>query len=300
VKIPQSSPSATNDLANEIRDETEIGLDYATLAELRGDGEGALDHACPLCGPDRRSEYNRTRKVLRTWEPSPGFITYYCARCEAQGYANANAASRSSSSRRAASPSPRQEDPLRLAHVEQYWQRASPTLPWSVVAYFRWRGLDFKNVPSGVFRYRDGCIVARYSDPSTGAPKGVWRRPIDGRKPTALGPMGGGVIRLFPEITDKRLVIAEGVETALAAATRITHRGRPLRPAWATGCAGNMRRFPVIDGVEQLVILVDNDASETGQRAAEECARRWSNGGREAIRLLPRKLGTDFNDLLRQ
>jgi hypothetical protein len=73
-----------------------------------------------------------------------------------------------------------------------------------------------------------------------------------------------------------------------------------LRPAWATGCAGNMRRFPVIDGVEQLVILVDNDASETGQRAAEECARRWSDGGREAIRLLPRKLGTDFNDLMRQ
>jgi hypothetical protein len=285
---------------NETRDETEIGLDYATLAELRGDGEGALDHACPLCGPDRQSEYNRTRKVLRTWEPSPGFITYCCARCEAQGYANAHAASRSSSPRRAASPSPRQDDPLRLAHVERYWQRASPTLPWSVVAYFRWRGFDLKDVPSGVFRYRDGCIVARYSDPSTGEPKGVWRRPIDGRKPTALGPMGGGVIRLFPEITDKRLVIAEGVETALAAATRITHRGRPLRPAWATGCAGNMRRFPVIDGVKQLVILVDNDASETGQRAAEECARRWSDGGREAIRLLPRKLGTDFNDLLRQ
>ena len=58
-------------------------------------------------------------------------------------------------------------------------------------------------------------------------------------------------------------MIGEGVETALAAATRITHRGEPLRPAWATGCADNMKRFPVIDGVARLIILVDNDASET-------------------------------------
>jgi hypothetical protein len=55
-------------------------LDYATLSELRGDedGDGPLDHPCPLCGPDRRSEYNQTRPVLRTWKPGPGFITYCC------------------------------------------------------------------------------------------------------------------------------------------------------------------------------------------------------------------------------
>ena len=68
-------------------------LDYDTLFELRGDDadyEGPLDHPCPLCGPNCRREYNRTRPVLRTWKPSPGFITYYCAGCEAKGYAHAD------------------------------------------------------------------------------------------------------------------------------------------------------------------------------------------------------------------
>ena len=60
-----------------------------------------------------------------------------------------------------------------------------------------------------------------------------------------------------------------------------------------------MRRFPVIDGVEQLIVLVDNDESGTGQQAAAECARRWCDAGREVIRLVPSKSGTDFNDLVR-
>jgi hypothetical protein len=61
-------------------------LDFATLSELRGDGEGPLDHPCPLCGPDRKSEYNQARPVLRTWEPAPGFITFYCSRLRSQRF----------------------------------------------------------------------------------------------------------------------------------------------------------------------------------------------------------------------
>jgi putative DNA primase/helicase len=163
-------------------------------------------------------------------------------------------------------------------------------------------------VPHGVLRFHrecpwlgnpQPCILARYRDALTGEPRGLWRRSADGlNKPMTLGPMGGCVIRLFPQV-GKRLVIAEGIETALAAATRITHRDSLLRPIWATGCAGNMRRFPVIDGVEQLIILVDNDRSGTGQQAAAECAQRWSDAGRVVIRLIPKKLDSDFNDLVR-
>ena len=105
------------------------------------------------------------------------------------------------------------------------------------------------------------------------------------------------MIRLWPqELVGNRLVIGEGIETTLAAATCITHLGELLQPAWATGCANNMRRFPVIDGVEQLVILADNDASGTGQKAAAECAARWSDAGREVTVLIPPEVGTDFND----
>jgi Toprim domain len=112
-----------------------------------------------------------------------------------------------------------------------------------------------------------------------------------------LGSMGGCVIRLWPDI-GTRLVLGEGVESTLAAATRITHRGKPLRPAWAAGCAGNMRKFPVLEGIEELILLVDNDSSGTGQRAAAECAERWCAAGRRVIRLTPPEPDTDFNDLI--
>jgi Toprim domain len=281
-------------------------LDYATLSELRGDddGDGPLDHPCPLCGPDRRSEYNQTRPVLRTWKPGPGFITYYCARCGAKGYAHASGVELTRPSMVVRPPvKPRAVD---LHYVERLWLQASHDLPAKVIAYFEWRGIRLARVPKGALKFhpqcpwegeRHGCIVARYSDAVTGELRGLWRR-FYGEKPKTLGPMGGCVIRLWPVI-GKRMVIGEGVETTLAAATARTHRGQPLYPAWATGCAGNMRRLPIIDGVEQLIILVDNDESEAGQKAAEECARRWVEAGREVTRLIPREVGTDFNDLVR-
>jgi hypothetical protein len=285
-------------------------LDYATLFELRGDDtdyDGPLDHPCPLCGPDRRLEYNRTRPTLRTWKPRPGFVTFYCARCGAKGHARADV------DELLQPRFPPWPPPVKprvtsgdLHYVERLWETAAAGHP-VVKGYFRWRGIPLDHVPS-VLRYhpqcpwwgkRQPCILARFTDALTGEPRGIWRRSADGlNKPMSLGPTGGCVIRLYPKV-GKRLVIGEGVETVLAAATRITHRGKPLRPAWATGCAGNMRRFPVLEGVEQLIILVDNDESGTGQKAAEECAHRWRDTGREVIRLIPRTPGTDFNDLVR-
>jgi hypothetical protein len=50
--------------------------------------------------------------------------------------------------------------------------------------------------------------------------------------------------------------------------------------------------------VERLIILVDHDLNGAGQNAAIRCAERWSRAGREAVRLMPDKPGTDFNDLV--
>lgn len=72
------------------------------------------------------------------------------------------------------------------------------------------------------------CIVARFTDAITGKPRGIWRRPIDGREPKsmALGPMAGCVIRLWPDdAITTGLVLGEGVGTTLAAALHVTHRG---------------------------------------------------------------------------
>ena len=91
-----------------------------------------------------------------------------------------------------------------------------------------------------------------------------------------LGP--AGVVQLWP--AGKQLVIGEGLETMLAAATRLPYRGEPLRPAWAMLSDGAMARFPVIDGVERLIVLADNDLNGAGQAAADACKRRWLEAGR--------------------
>jgi hypothetical protein len=118
-----------------------------------------------------------------------------------------------------------------------------------------------------------------------------------GRK--TLGPNAGCVIRLWPDDEVERgLVIGEGVETTLAAATRIQHRGTLLTPAWATGDAGHLENFPVLPGIEALTVLVDHDENGRGQRATAECARRWTAAGREVTQLIPRIPGRDFADLV--
>src|SRR5262249_27063080 len=94
------------------------------------------------------------------------------------------------------------------------------------------------------------CVIARYTDTITGEPRGIWRRPINGAKPKALGAMAGCVIRLWPDdAITTGLVLGEGVETTLAAALHITHRGTLLQPAWAAGCGDSMANFPVLAGV---------------------------------------------------
>jgi phage/plasmid primase-like uncharacterized protein len=188
------------------------------------------------------------------------------------------------------------------------WEQASPLGP-EATGYFERRGIDMDAVPEqGGLRWHPrcpwgsgtkSCVMARYTDTATGEPRGIWRRPITGEKPMSLGPMSGCVIRLWPDdAVNEGLVIGEGIETTLAAATRIEHRGALLRPAWATGSAGNMAMFPVLAGIEALTILVDHDASGAGQKAAEACAQRWGDAGRKVSRLMPGDLGADFNNLV--
>jgi putative DNA primase/helicase len=59
-----------------------------------------------------------------------------------------------------------------------------------------------------------------------------------------------------------------------------------------------MAAFPTLAGVETLTLLVDHDENGAGQRAAEQCASRWADAGKEVIRLRPGNVG-DFNDLER-
>jgi len=104
------------------------------------------------------------------------------------------------------------------------------------------------------------------------------------------------VVKLWPAAST--LVVGEGLETTLAAATRIPYAGRPLIPAWAALSSKQLAALPVIDGVERLVLLVDNDSNQEGQMAASCLMLRWRAAGRTVVPLMPPKPDTDFNDLV--
>ena len=85
-----------------------------------------------------------------------------------------------------------------------------------------------------------------------------------------------GVIRLsLDEETTLGLGVAEGIETTIAVMQRLD-----WRPVWAATCAGAVAGFPVLRGIEAITVFADADPA--GMRAAEACARRWSDAGREA------------------
>jgi putative DNA primase/helicase len=171
-----------------------------------------------------------------------------------------------------------------------------------------------------VFRWHPACpfgsghmpsLLALYRNVITDEPQGVHRTPLslDGKravgsdgekiKRQTYGTTKHAAIKLWPASNvSKRLVIGEGVETTLSAALHIPHRGRALTPAWACMNAGNIADLPVLDGIETLIILVDNDPSGTGQKKAAECAERWKLEGREIFRLTPKVPGFDFNDII--
>jgi Toprim domain len=215
---------------------------------------------------------------------------------------------------RVSSKPARDQEPEKRRRLElavRIWREAGPIASSPGEAYLARRGIVLERVPDhGGLRFHSrcpwgdtttACIIARFTNAVTGTAGGIWRRPINGDKPMTLGPMLGGVIRLWPdEDVTTGLVIGEGVETVLSAATRCTHKGTFLYPAWATGSAGNLERLPILSGIEGLTILVDNDANDVGQRAANRCAIRWQEAGRSVRRLTPRMSGTDFNDLVVQ
>ncbi len=147
--------------------------------------------------------------------------------------------------------------------------------------------------------YIGPALVALITDICTGAPLSLhrtWIKP-DGNKadvspPRLLlkdHPIAGGVIRLWPdEAVTAGLGIAEGIETALSLAHGFT-------PVWACIDAGHLAKFPILNGVQDLIIAADND--DAGRKAASDCAARWA--GHAAVRIIQADgAGCDLNDMV--
>jgi hypothetical protein len=196
-----------------------------------------------------------------------------------------------------------------LAYALRLWEAARPIAGTLAAQYLtERRRIDLTALPDTALRFHPHCpfgpgaehpcLLALMRDATTDAPTGIHRIALtpDANKIDRRMLGSSGVVKLWPAAA--QLVVGEGIETTLAAATRISHHGAPLCPAWSAVSGGALARLPVVAGVERLLILVDHDLNGQGQANAAQCADRWSRAGRSVIQLKPKHPGDDFNDVI--
>jgi hypothetical protein len=252
---------------------------------------------CPVCnrGPKDRA--------LSITTDERGTVSH-CFRC---GYVSAENVERRPDM--PSRPVPPKAEPLEWSgRAESIWRRTAPLAGTLGARYIERRGCVMPPADSDL-RFLPASdkfppsLCARITDAVTARPLSLHftRLAADGRGKAGtdcdkvlLGGhrKKGGVIRLWPdECVTAALALAEGVETALAAAHVFT-------PAWATVDCGNLGAFPVLAGIEALTIHADND--DAGLAAARTCAQRWAAAGREVRIRRARMAGADVADLTHQ
>jgi putative DNA primase/helicase len=142
---------------------------------------------------------------------------------------------------------------------------------WPVMVALVTRGID--DIPLAIHR----TFLAR---------DGLGKAPVEPAK-MMFGPCRGGAVRLGP--VGDRLMIAEGIETALSAMQATG------QPAWAALSTSGLRALDLPHDIREVIVLADGD--EPGAAAARDCAWSWKRGGRR-VRIARPPQGMDFNDML--
>ena len=116
------------------------------------------------------------------------------------------------------------------------------------------------------------------------------KAPVDSQRMVTAGelPMGSAIRLTEPS---KRLGIAEGIETALAAAAISDI------PTWAAINAPLLANWEPPHGTDEVVIFGDNDASYTGQAASYALAKRLVRLGCQVTVRFPECVGDDWADV---
>jgi hypothetical protein len=193
----------------------------------------------------------------------------------------------------------------RISAAWRIWNAGHDARRSPVTGYFAGRGITHDPPPSlrwmPLLRRPDGsygpAMVARIDNIDgelTGISRtwlyrdgmGIWCR----RDRAMLGRAAGGAVRLAS--TAELLLIAEGIETCLAAAQATGH------PGWAALSTSGLLALRLPPTVQQVIILADHDASGAGESAARTSAQRWLAEGRRVRIAMPHELGSDFNDML--
>ena len=270
--------------------------EIAARRGLKPSKRGEWRGTCPACG----------YKNGLTLSESGGRPLWWCASCrdqEAVGKALLGDAAPARAEDGGA-PEPRQD---RRAAVRAMVERARPSP--IVATYWASRGGRRLPPPAAPLLYlanakhptsrRLPCMLALLHDLAGElvavhrtflAPGGTGKAAVEPVRMT-LGDVRGAAVQLYPAAP--HLVVAEGIETALAAAELLG------LPAWAATSAGNLGDAMALPPeVREVTIAADNDPP--GRRAAKNAAARWRAEGRAVRVAMPDKPGADFNDVLRE
>jgi hypothetical protein len=187
-----------------------------------------------------------------------------------------------------------------LAHL--IWNEAIDAHGTPVERYLASRHLV---LPPGaeVLRFHPACpfgsiktpaMVALVRNIESNQPQAIHRTALDRTGKMSLGPISGGAIKLTPdEDITIALGIAEGIETALSMQRLPEWLGSPV---WSVISAGGISKFPLLAGIETLVVAADNDRA--GESATLEVVERWKE--RETLVLEADDDGADLNDILQR
>ncbi|BBZ93119.1 hypothetical protein BRDID11004_59820 [Bradyrhizobium diazoefficiens] len=117
-----------------------------------------------------------------------------------------------------------------------------------------------------------------------------------------LGTCSGAAMKLQPLDARRLLHIGEGLETMLACIA-MDHS-----PCWALGSTSLIQTFPIIGGVDQLLIWADHDPLKkiggqmvrAGNKAAGICMQRWVSANKQVEIYKARVEGKDAADVWRE
>lgn len=267
---------------------------------------------CPMCGGKDRFRF----------DDKDGRGTYYCNACGAgdgyrlyqslKGFNFAEALAEIAKSYSHVIPVAAKPKRVMKQTLQRMWNGAVPGAK-EIAAYLAKRGI--RDVPVdilGRLRYAAACpwkdgemsgaapaMLARVW--CAGAPITIHRTylttDVPNRKmvmPHDGDAMKGAYIPLGKP--GRLLAIAEGIETILS----VGNMGKWSFPCWAAYSADQLTRLAFPDGLEELRIFGDNDASFTGQAAAYALAKRAYLAKINAVVHIPERPGMDWNDVLRE
>ena len=195
----------------------------------------------------------------------------------------------------------------RVGQARLLWQEARPIAGTAAETYLRGRGISC-DLPRtlrfhpetwhGPTARRWPAMVAAVQGAGAPAvhrtflrPDGSGKAGLEGGDKLMLGSVAGGAVRLAEG--PGRLVVAEGIETALSLACGLLEEPATI---WAALSAAGMAGLRLPETPSRLTIAPDGDAA--GQGAALALAERAAQAG-WAVSILTAPAGGDFNDLLR-